>query len=53
MRTLDPLDGIAAFLAVATHLSFSKAADELGMSRATMGAQVRQLEDRLGIRLFH
>lgn len=53
MRTIDPLDGIAAFLAVATHLNFSKAADELGMSRATMGAQVRQLEERLGIRLFH
>ena len=53
MKTLDPLDGIAAFLAVATHLSFSRAADELGMARATVGAQVRQLEDRLGIRLFH
>ncbi|PSJ52210.1 LysR family transcriptional regulator [Pseudaminobacter soli (ex Li et al. 2025)] len=52
MKTLDPLDGIAAFLTVSTHLSFSKAADELGMSRATVGAQVRQLEDRLGIRLF-
>lgn len=52
MKTLDPLDGIAAFLSVSTHLSFSKAADELGMSRATVGAQVRQLEDRLGIRLF-
>ncbi len=37
MKTLDPLDGIAAFLSVSTHLSFSKAADELGMSRATVG----------------
>ncbi|MBD9508252.1 LysR family transcriptional regulator [Ensifer sp. ENS10] len=52
MKSLDPLDGIAAFLTVSTHLSFTKAADELGMSRATVGAQVRQLEDRLGIRLF-
>ncbi|MBX5144869.1 LysR family transcriptional regulator [Rhizobium lentis] len=52
MKTLDPLDGIAAFLTVSTHLSFTKAAEELGMGRATVGAQVRQLEDRLGIRLF-
>ncbi|WP_331371493.1 LysR family transcriptional regulator [Sinorhizobium chiapasense] len=52
MKTLDPLDGIAAFLTVSTLLSFTKAAEELGMSRATVGAQVRQLEDRLGIRLF-
>ncbi|KRD68199.1 LysR family transcriptional regulator [Ensifer sp. Root278] len=52
MKSLDPLDGIAAFLTVSTHLSFTKAADELAMSRATVGAQVRQLEDRLGIRLF-
>ncbi|MGG7576243.1 LysR family transcriptional regulator [Rhizobium sp. Nf11,1] len=52
MRTLDPLDGIAAFLTVSTHLSFTKAAEELSMARATVGAQVRQLEDRLGIRLF-
>lgn len=53
MRTLDPLDGIAAFLAVADKLNFSQAADDLGMSRATVGAQIRQLEDRLGIRLLH
>ncbi|ABC89409.1 probable transcriptional regulator protein, LysR family [Rhizobium etli CFN 42] len=52
MKTLDPLDGIAAFLTVSTHLSFTKAAEELSMARATVGAQVRQLEDRLGIRLF-
>lgn len=52
MKSLDPLDGISAFLTVSTHLSFTRAADELGMSRATVGAQVRQLEDRLGIRLF-
>lgn len=53
MWTLDPLDGIAAFLAVADTLNFTQAADELGMSRATVGAQIRQLEDRLGIRLLH
>lgn len=53
MKTLDPLFGLTAFLTVAETLSFSRAADDLGMSRATIGAQVRDLERRLGIRLFH
>lgn len=53
MRTRDPLDGIAAFLSVASRMNFSQAATELGMSRQTVGAQIRQLEDRLGIRLLH
>lgn len=53
MRTRDPLDGIAAFLSVASRMNFSQAAAELGMSRQTVGAQIRQLEDRLGIRLLH
>jgi DNA-binding transcriptional LysR family regulator len=52
MKTLDPLNGLAAFLAVADAASFSKAADALGMSRATVGAQVQALEKRLGIRLL-
>ncbi len=52
MKTIDPLAGILAFLAVAERASFTAAADELGMSRATVGAQVRALEARLGIRLL-
>lgn len=53
MKTSDPLNGIAAFLAVAKHLSFTRAADMLGMSRPTVSAQVDQLERRLGVRLLH
>lgn len=53
MRSLDPLEGVAAFMTVARHLSFTKAAEELGMSRATVGAQVQALEGRLGVRLLH
>lgn len=52
MKTLDPLAGISAFLAVAETLSFSKAADALELGRATVSAQVQDLEKRLGIRLF-
>ncbi|MCM2476551.1 LysR family transcriptional regulator [Rhizobium sp. CG5] len=53
MRSLDPLEGVAAFMTVAKHLSFTKAAEELGMSRATVGAQVQALEGKLAVRLLH
>lgn len=53
MKTSDPLSGLAVFLAVAEHLSFTRAAEELGMSRPTVSAQVDQLERRLGVRLLH
>jgi DNA-binding transcriptional LysR family regulator len=45
--------GVAAFLAVVDRSSFSAAARELGMRRATVGAQVQALEKRLGVRLLH
>ena len=48
----DPLDGINVFLALAEHLNFSRAAEQLGMSRATVSAQIGELEQRLGVRLF-
>lgn len=53
MKSLDPLEGIAAFLAVAKHLNFTRAASEMGISRATIGAQVKALEAKTGIRLLH
>lgn len=53
MRSLDPLEGLAAFITVAKHLSFTRAAEELRMSRATVGAQVQALEAKLGVRLLH
>ena len=52
MRSVDPLEGLAAFITVAKHLSFTKAAEELGMSRATVSAQVQALEAKLGVRLL-
>lgn len=52
MKTLDPLAGVTAFLAVAGLLNFGAAAEQLGMSRATVSAQIGELERRLGVRLF-
>lgn len=53
MKTVDPLHGVAAFLAVADQQSFTAAAAELGLTRATVSAQVADLEERLGVRLLH
>lgn len=50
---LPPLNAIRAFEAAARHLSLAGAADELGVTRAAVGQQVRQLEDVLGLQLFH
>jgi DNA-binding transcriptional LysR family regulator len=52
MKTVDPLSGISTFLAIAETLSFSKAGETLGISRATVSAQLGELEKRLGIRLL-
>lgn len=53
MKTVDPLHGVAAFLAVAEHESFTAGAAALGLTRATVSAQVADLEARLGVRLLH
>jgi LysR family transcriptional regulator, glycine cleavage system transcriptional activator len=50
---LPPLNSLRVFEAVARHLSFSDAADELGVSTPAVSHQVRHLEDHLGILLFH
>jgi DNA-binding transcriptional LysR family regulator len=52
MKTLDPMMGVSAFLAVAEMLSFSRAAQRLGMSRPTVSAHVQELETRMGVRLL-
>jgi LysR family glycine cleavage system transcriptional activator len=45
---LPSLNALRAFEAVARHLSFSKAADELHVTKAAVAQQVRQLEDEIG-----
>jgi DNA-binding transcriptional LysR family regulator len=46
------LDGVAAFLAVAQHRNFRKAAAELGVTPSAVSQAVRALEARVGAALF-
>lgn len=41
------------FLSIAAHLSFSRAAVELGLSPSALSHALRALEERLGVRLFN
>jgi len=43
---------LTIFQAVARHLSFSKAADELQLSQPAVSKHIQQLEAELGVRLF-
>jgi DNA-binding transcriptional LysR family regulator len=47
-----PLREIACFALVSRHLSFSRAAAELGMSQPAVSQAVARLERTLGVRLF-
>ncbi len=46
------LDGVEAFLSVAQHRSFRKAAAELGITPSAISQAVRALEARMGVALF-
>lgn len=46
------LPAIAAFARVACHASFTRAAEELGVSPSALSQTVRTLEQRLGVRLL-
>src|SRR5262252_6990787 len=46
------LDGVEAFLSVAQHRSFRRAAAELGVTPSAIGQAVRALEARIGAVLF-
>jgi LysR family glycine cleavage system transcriptional activator len=52
MPKLPPLNAIRAFEAAARHQSFTRAADELGMTQAAVSYQIKLLEDRIGEQLF-
>jgi DNA-binding transcriptional LysR family regulator len=47
------LSDLSAFVAVATHRSFSRAAAQLGLSPSALSHTVRSLEERLDLRLLN
>jgi LysR family transcriptional regulator, glycine cleavage system transcriptional activator len=51
-RRLPPLNALPSFEAVARHLSFSRAADELHVTHGAVSRAVRHLEDHLGVQLM-
>lgn len=52
-RPIPPLNPLHVFDCAARHGSFTKAAEELGVSQPAVSRQVALLEDYLGVRLFH
>ncbi|KAB0495315.1 LysR family transcriptional regulator [Pseudomonas vancouverensis] len=50
--TVDSYDQLAIFSAVAQERSFTRAAARLGMSQPALSRAMRQLEERLGVRLL-
>jgi DNA-binding transcriptional LysR family regulator len=51
-RRLPPLHGLAAFEAVARLHSFTRAAEELCITRSAVSHRLRELEERLGVTLI-
>ena len=53
MKNLPPLNYLRSFEAAARHLSFTKAAEELGLTQAAISGHVRALETYIGRPLFY
>ncbi len=51
-RSLPPLNAVRAFEAASRHLSFSRAADELGVTQGAISKHVIALEDFIGAQVF-
>ncbi len=51
-RRLPSLPGLQAFEAVARHASFTRAAEELGLTQTAVSHRIGRLETQLGLRLF-
>lgn len=49
---LPPLNGLRSFVEAGRELSFSRAADRLGVTPGAVGRLVRKLEEHLGVRLL-
>lgn len=53
IRPQLPLNALRAFEAAARHQNLTRAADELCVSQAALSHQIKALESRLGVVLFH
>lgn len=52
MAHIPSIPTLRAFEAAARHRSFSRAADEMGLTHGAISHRIRELEERLGERLF-
>ena len=52
-RRLPPLNALVVFETAARHLSFTRAARVLHVTQAAVSHQIKALEERLGVELFH
>ena len=52
-RYLPSLSALHAFEAAARYMNFTKAAEDLGLTQSGISRQIRNLEDFLGVTLFH
>src|SRR3954470_476137 len=50
---IPSLDLLQGFEAAARHLSFTKAGDELFLTQSAVSRQIKELEEQLGVELFH
>jgi len=50
---IPSLDLLQGFEAAARHLSFTKAGEELFLTQSAVSRQIKELEEQLGIELFH
>src|ERR1700754_468787 len=53
MRNRGDLSDLTSFVAIADQLSFRAAATRLGVTPSALSHSMRQLEERLGVRLLH
>lgn len=52
VSSLPPLSAIRVFESASRHASFTRAAEELGMTQAAVSYQIKMLEERVGAPLF-
>jgi LysR family glycine cleavage system transcriptional activator len=52
-NTLPSLDLLQGFEAAARHLSFTKAGEELFLTQSAVSRQIKELEEQVGVALFH